>query len=107
MMQACASSGDEGVHAAIKSIMIRDVNPVRDVRANSVTTPGYRGFNSKTNPIFDQMVIMATKMASLDLDPSTFVVPGIVCASSNPSYYPLSKFGHPVNAPHFNLTHPC
>ena len=77
-----------------------------DVCTNGVTSPGYGGFNSKTNPIFDSMVTMATTMVSLDLDPGTFTVPGTVCATSNPAYYPLNKFGHPVNDPHVDLTRP-
>ena len=72
MAQAVASANGTGVHAAVNSIMSRHVKPVLDVRANSVSTPGYGGFNSKVNPIFDPMVTMATKMESLDLDPSHF-----------------------------------
>ena len=106
MIQARASSSVKDIHTAVNSIMIRHVNPVLNMRGNSVTTPGYGGLNSKTNPIFDPMVTMATKMVSLDLDPGTFIAPGTVCASSNPSFYPLSEFGHPANAPNFDLTRP-
>ena len=38
-------------------------------------------------------------MESLHLDPGTFAAPEIVCATSNPWYYPSSKFGH--NSPRF------
>ena len=106
MEQARASADVKDVHAAVNSIMIRHVNHVLGVRTNSVITPGYGGFNSKTNPIFDPMVTMATKMASLDLNLSTFTAPGTVCATSNPAYYPSNKFGRPANGPHFDLTRP-
>ena len=99
MAQAVASANVKGVHAAVNSIMIRHVNPVLDVRANSVSTPGYGGFNSKVNPIFDPMVTMATKMESLDLYPGTFAAPEVVCAVSNPWYYPSEEFGQ--NSPRF------
>ena len=99
MAQAVASANVKGVHAAVNSIMIRHVNPVLDVRANGISTPGYGGFNSKVNPIFDPMVTMATKMESLDLDPVIFVAPEVVCETSNRWYYPSSKFGH--NSPSF------
>ena len=105
-LQASASADVKGVHAVVNTIMIRHVNPVLDVRANSVTALGYGGFNSKTNPIFDPMVTMSTKMASLDLDPGTFTAPTTVCSSSNRAYYPSNEFGHPVNGPHFDLTCP-
>ena len=82
------------------------MNTVLGVHANSVTTPGYRGFNSKTNPIFNPMVTMVTKMALLDLDSGTFTTPGTVCASSNLTYYASTKFGHPANVSRFDLTHP-
>ena len=94
MAQAMVSANVQGVHAAVNSIMSRHVQPILDVRANSVSTPGYGGFNSKVNPIFDPMVTMATKMESLDLDPGTFAAPEVVCATSDPWYYPSSKFGH-------------
>ena len=64
------------------------------------------GIYTKTNPIVDPMVTMATKMASLDLKPGTFTAPGTVCATSNPAYYPSSEFGQPANVPHMNLTRP-
>ena len=100
MAQAMASANVQGVHAAVNSIMIRHVQPVLDVRANSVSTPGYGCFNSKVNPIFDPMVTMATRMESLHLDPGTFTAPEVVCAASNPAfYYPSSEFGH--NSPRF------
>ena len=50
MFQACASSNVKGVHAPTNYIMIRHVQPVLDVRANSVTTTIHCGFNSITNP---------------------------------------------------------
>ena len=84
MARAMASANVQGVHNTVNSIMIRHVQLVHDVCANSVSTPGYRGFNSKVNPIFDPMVTMATKMESLDLDPGTFAAPEVVCATSNP-----------------------
>ena len=99
MAQAVASTNVKGVHAAVNSILIRHAVPVLDVRANSVSTPGYGGFNSKVNPIFDPMVTMATKMESLDLDPGTFAAPEVICATSDPWYYPSSEFGH--NSPRF------
>ena len=52
------------------------------------------------------MVTMATNMTSLDLEPGTFTASGTVCATSNPAYYPLSKFGHPITGPHVDLTRP-
>ena len=103
-MQARASANVKGVHAILNSIMIRHVQPVLDVHVNSVTTPGYGAFNSKTNTIFDPMITKATKLASLDLNPVTCIAPEIVCALSNPFSYHLSEFGHLVNAPHFDLT---
>ena len=105
-MQACLSANVSGVHAVINSIMIRNIQPVVGVRANNVTTPGYGGFNSETNPIFDPMVPMTSKMASLDLDPSRFLVPRAVCALSNPWFYPPSEFGCPAPLPHVDLTRP-
>jgi hypothetical protein len=54
------------------------------VRTNSVTTPGYSGFNSKTNPVLDPMVTMTGKFAHLDLDPGKSCAPEVVCATSNP-----------------------
>ena len=106
MAQAMASANVKGVHNAVNSIMIRHVQPVIGVRANSVSTPGYGGFNSKFNPSFDPMVTMATKVASLDLEPGTFTKPGTVCAISNPAYYPSSKFDQPDNVPHMDFTRP-
>ena len=73
MMQAHASTNISDVHTAVNSIIIRHVQPVSEVQTNSVTTPSYGGFNSATNPIVDPMVTMMTKMASLDLDPGTFL----------------------------------
>ena len=98
MAQAVVSANVKSAHAAVNLIMIRHVQPVLDVRANSVSTPGYGDFNSKVNPIFDPMVTMATKMESLDLDPGTFAAPEVVSAT-NPWYYPSSEFGH--NSPRF------
>ena len=106
MAQARASVDVKGVHNAVNAIMIRHVQPVIDLCANSVSTTGYGGFNSKTNPIFDPMVTMATQMASLDLEPSTFTAPGTVYATSNPAYHPSSEFGQPVNVPHMDRTRP-
>ena len=88
MAQARASANVKGVHAAVNSIILSYVQPVLEVRAKSVTTPGYGGFNYKTNPIFNPMVTMASKMASLDLDSGTFLAPGAVCDSFNPWFYP-------------------
>ena len=48
MAHVKASAEVKGVHNAVNSIMIRHVHPVLDVRTNSVSTPGYGGFNSKT-----------------------------------------------------------
>ena len=96
MMQANASANVNGVHAAVNSITISHVQPILKVRANSVTTPGYGGFNSKTNPSFDPMVTMSTKVTSLDLDPVTFLGPELSV---------LSQFGHPV-LPRVDLTCP-
>ena len=101
-MQACASANVNGVHAAVNYITIRHVQPIPEVQANSVTTPGYGGFNSKTNSIFNPTVTTASKMTSFDLDPGTFLVPDAVCASSNLWFYPPSQFGHPV-LPHGDL----
>ena len=102
-MQARASDNVNGVHTAVNSIIIRHVQHVPDVHTNSATTPGYRGFNSKTNPIFNPMVTMTSKMASLDLNPGTFLAPGAACISSDTWFYPPSQFGHLV-LPHVNLT---
>ena len=98
MAQAVASANVKGVHAAVNSIISRHAQPVLDVRANSVSTPGYGGFNSKVNPIFDPMITMATKMESLDFDPGTFAAPEVVSAT-NSWMYPSSEFGH--NSPCF------
>ena len=106
MIQAFANTNVKDVHAAVNSITIRHVQPVLEVRVSSVTTPGYVEFNSTTNPIFDSMLTMATKMASLNLDHGTFITPGTVYASSNPWYYSSSKFGDPANVSHVNLTRP-
>ena len=48
MIQARASSNVKGVHAAINIIMSRHVQSVLNIRVNSVTNPGYDGFNSTT-----------------------------------------------------------
>ena len=106
MAQAMASANVQGVHTAVNSFVIRHVQPVHDVRANSVSTPGYGGFNQKVNPIFDPMVTVATSMELLDLDPGIFTKPGTVCATSNPAYYPSSEFGYPPNLPGMGLTRP-
>ena len=61
MIQALASSNVKGVHAAINSFIIRNVQPALGVRSNSVTTTGYISFNFTTNPIFDLIVTTASK----------------------------------------------
>ena len=104
--QAKASTDVNGVHNTVNSITIRHVQPVLEVRAKSVSTPDYGGFNSTINPIFDPMVTMATKMALLDLKPGTFTEPGTARATSNPVYYPSSKFGQPANVPHMDISRP-
>ena len=48
MIQARASSNIKGVRAAINSIRSRHIHSVLNIRVNSVTNPGYDGFNSTT-----------------------------------------------------------